>query len=43
VKLILRQLTEITGEFALEESTVAELKGLSGMYPLSAVCRQASP
>jgi class 3 adenylate cyclase len=37
-----RELTEGTGEFMFEEPTVAELKGLSGMYELSAVRWQIS-
>ena len=37
VSSLVRELTESTGDFAFEEPTVAELKGLSGMYPISAV------
>ena len=37
VSSLVRELTESTGEFTFEPSTDAELKGLAGMYRLSAV------
>ena len=37
VSSLVRELTESTGEFTFETSTDAELKGLAGMYRLSAV------
>jgi class 3 adenylate cyclase len=37
VSSLVRELTESTGEFAFEAPTETELKGLSGMYRLSAV------
>lgn len=37
VSSLVRDLTESLGEFTFEPSTEAELKGLTGMYRLSAV------
>jgi class 3 adenylate cyclase len=41
VSSLVRELTQSAGEFSFEDPTDVELKGLSGMYRLSAVRWQA--